>query len=212
MPQHLDALSPYELMLLYRSDAIGAYGAFEQALSRCFIAVTKTEPRVGSLIFFNIVATRTRLSIIESLLKEKYYPAQRPFWVSALKLIRKIDDTRNQIVHWLPISELPVDKNGVASLNSRKSPETWLRPPDYWKFAEGSGELSINDVLAFRHKTTFVAKNLDLWHIHVTGSLPDVTKPFEHRFQQSIPYPPPEDHPLFERLPVWRNPRRSSPS
>ncbi|WP_428407953.1 hypothetical protein [Hyphococcus sp.] len=210
MPQQFNALSPYELLLLYRGDAIGAYGAYEQAIARCFIQLAKTDHKTGSLIFFKIVNTRTRLSIMDELLKEQFYPNYKKFWDSAFKHIRDIDHTRNKVVHWLPISELHVDEKGVASLDSRKSKNCWLQPPDYWQAQKDKKELSINDILAFRHKTEYVTKNLDLWHIKVSGDLPDVAKTFSDKFQQSIPYPPPKDHPLYEPVPVWKNQPQSS--
>lgn len=210
MPDQFNALSPFELMLLYRGDAIGTYGALEQSLAKCFVTLSRTEDKIGMLIFFKIVNNRTRYSIIEELLKDQHYPNYKKFWSSIFKHLRDIDDQRNKIVHWIPVLELPVDENGVASVDQRKSKQTWLQPPNYWQKVAGKKPLSVNDVLAFRHKADFITKHLDLWYMFVNRVETVALQTFENRFQQPILYPPPKDHPLYEPLPVWKNQPQSS--
>jgi hypothetical protein len=108
--------------------------------------------------------------------------------------IRDLDNKRNQIVHWHLVRE-------VSAAHS----EEVLKRPAFW-YEKGSAEkITKDDLISFVAKANFIVKSINKFYLIIYAApripaLPESDRtPWLNIFQQPVPYPPPETHPLFSR-------------
>ena len=83
-----------------RGHAIEAYAGVEQSLCALFAHLTGMHNEVAGVIFFRITNPRVLGEILDILMKKKYVDEYSKFWKSVDKIIRKLVETRNRLVHW----------------------------------------------------------------------------------------------------------------
>lgn len=87
-------------MMRLRGEAINAYAGIEGSLCGLLALMGDMSNETSKIIFFRIVNTRARYSIIKALKKKKFGNEFEIFWKSLFKLVAVIDKERNAIVHW----------------------------------------------------------------------------------------------------------------
>ena len=183
-----------------RADAIHAYAGVEQALSLVLAAFLGATPTQASIIFFNIIASRSRDKILEGLLKEKFGKTYDTYWYGVegqpgvksvpgmSALLQQLATTRNFIVHW------------TIAVNIGEGPITEeLIPPTIWHLVDDRRSLSVQDLNAFRAKADFVWRSLNMFQLLISGIWPDAPDAWREIFQQPCTYPPSDGHPLGQK-------------
>ena len=105
--------------------AIQAYSELEQSLFILFTQLTFMEPHISGIVFFKIVNSGARNSIIEKLIKQRHGEKYNKFWNSFIDQLRPIDIKRNEIVHWTGLTRLS-RRSGLTSLT-----DVHLIPPNF---------------------------------------------------------------------------------
>jgi RecB family exonuclease len=95
-----------DVFLVARANAIQAYAKLEFSLSIVFSRLLGTQPDIAGLVFFRITNTYQRNGILEDLKKHRFGNEYNLFWNSIMKIIRQIDQRRNEIVHWHVVNDL----------------------------------------------------------------------------------------------------------
>ena len=118
--------------------------------------------------------------IIKSLIDANYNNTYDAFWYGnpgspgiprtggLMKIIRQLDDERNRIVHWHPISHIEVDSSGKNHFSHQT-----LRPPHFWhrkKLAEPIGEQNLRQ---FSDKAMFATYAVAQFSTFKYTSLPE---------------------------------------
>jgi hypothetical protein len=181
-----------------RGKAIEQYAQLEQALFLMFCGLSGMDVKTGGTIFFRIVNTRARNTVIENLFRNKFSEQMKLFRNSLIRDIGILDKDRNSIVHWHMISPIDVGSDGGLTVRMQ------LEPPTYWERDENTPCYSSNDIIVFIDKckfyarviTTFVMINLPASTIAHNMS-EEIMRPWRDIFQQAIAYPPRVDHPIF---------------
>jgi hypothetical protein len=182
-----------------RADAIHNYVGVEQSLSGLLAILLGISNDQAGIIFFNIIASRTRDKIIEGLLEKRFGNRYERYWhgipgTSATKrepglfaLLQQLATTRNFIVHWA----IAVNVGSGAITES-------LIPPNVWGFKDDQRSLSIQDLEQFSQKASFVSRSLNMFNLIVGGQWPAGLEqsPWPDIFQQPCTYPPSDTHPL----------------
>ncbi|MBZ0218057.1 MAG: hypothetical protein K8F25_15985, partial [Fimbriimonadaceae bacterium] len=91
-----------------RSSAIQQYATLEQSLCQLFSSLLGTPQNLGAIVFFKITAARYRLEIIEKLIKKTGKTEYLEFWGGVQSECNKLDNTRNNIIHWNISTDLNV--------------------------------------------------------------------------------------------------------
>lgn len=178
-----------EALMLARARAIDAYADIEQSLSRLLATLLQTDPAAAGIIFFRVVNTRARLTILEDLLKRRHAEKYKGFWNSLVKLIHSVDSTRNEVVHWHVVHSIR-EEHGYGSV-------FYLATPNFWLHRQTSGKLTANDLSAFTVKALFIRRLLDTWVAWLQDHVPlEHANAWRDIFQQPVVYPPPSTHPL----------------
>jgi hypothetical protein len=94
------------LFLLARGRAIEAYAIYEQSLARLYAELLGVSLDYAGITFFRINNARARLAIIERLIHKRHGSQYSKFWNSLRRLLRGLDERRNQIVHWTSVDEI----------------------------------------------------------------------------------------------------------
>lgn len=128
-------IPPASQLAAARIYAIDAYGAIELALSILVSTLLGVDVRDGAAIVMRMTNTRSRYALISDLLQKPAFAPWRPFWVGLEKMLKPLDATRNNVVHWMAVVNL--DSPADASLRSVKS------------FLGGQGGLSVGEIAAF---------------------------------------------------------------
>lgn len=153
--------------------------------------------QVAGIIFFRIVNTRSRLAILERLMRLKHGDRYNAFFNATMKRVSALDTTRNSIIHW-------------ATMINVETPEVSfsLVPPNFWDHDENTPEVTHADLIEFEIDCDYHARGLNAFTMHLSGY--ELPEPSRGIFQQPLPYPPPEDHPLFRKPLAPSNPPQSS--
>jgi hypothetical protein len=194
-------------MLKVRGAAVQAYGTVEQALSGlCAFLLDTVDREAAGIVFFRLTSTHRRNEAIELLLKKKFGSRFDAFWhglpgspgkpktSGLMALIRQLDETRNQIVHWTAVVNLtgPDDQGRLLR-------EDALQPPNIWAITSPPRQLKVADVVEFTWKASFVARSINMFVIY--PKIPEhVRNTWHDVFQQPCTYPPEESHPLAPTL------------
>jgi hypothetical protein len=207
---NVDAPEPNGALFIARSIAIQAFATLEQSLCFTFSRFAGVDAGVGALIFFKISNQRARNSIIEKLIKRKFERKYSAFWNSAFKWARVLTERRNEIVHWQLLQHREI-KEGVLDLNAPPK-EAKLVPPNFWWSDENTPSLEVEQLLEFEQNCEYLARNINMFNFFTSEQPngPEAERAtWQERFLQPIPYPPPENHPLFQNAGVWKNQLRS---
>ncbi len=206
-------LDPQHALIFARAEALENYVLVEQSICDTFIKLSGATNEAGSLIFFKLNNARTRVQILEKLLKPKFYPEYKLFWRSALAAVRQLDETRNQVVHWQTTCKSRI-KGGTLDLTAAPE-DAWLNPPTHWWGHRNDTKLTANEIFLFVSRCQFVSRHINLFNMIFGGkshieSFGETFEAWRKRFLQSIPDPPPKDHPLWTPPAVFHNPLQSS--
>lgn len=173
-----------------RGHAIQAYANLEQALCALMAQFGSMPSRTAGTIFFRISNTRTRLRIIEELMKASVGNPYPDFWKQAQSLVGGLDGQRNEIVHWHTVQDVHMTEKG-ATLTGLT-----LVPPNF--LAQSTAAHTVETMKAFVQKCAFTSSLLNMYGALLGGHLSgDAEKAWRDIFRQMIVYPPPSSHPLF---------------
>lgn len=199
-----------------RAQAIQMYAHLEQTLCLLLAVLIRSSPEVSAIIFFKIVNTGQRLSILDKILRLRYGTIYVEFWNSYEKMLRPIDVARNEIVHWNAAIMQSYDSNTwdvvltpPTELNRERHPDTQTLTTD-----------AINE---FGKKCEFLS-TLGRGFVGVLRATPPVSEDeslglhpcrtdaewgawllaWRDICQQPVVYPPPSSHPICQ---MWPEPR-----
>lgn len=196
-----------------RGKAVNAYANLEQALCRVFANVSQMSDERAAIVFFRIASAQARNDILDKLIRLHYGGQYNRFWNSVLRALRPIDIKRNEIVHWVVVTTLPLTVSGL------EPPQVMLRPPTFWSaLRHEPPQIKSDDLRAFTKICNFYA--------HAVGSFSWITS-WEHRpvvppspalsaawmriFREPLAYPLPAGTRLPRNELIPRTRRRASP-
>jgi len=173
-----------EAFMVARAAAIQEYANLEQSLCDLFAYVSGTSPVVAGTIFFAMVNARSRVRVLEQLMKLKHGADYGTFFVSAMKLLPALDQDRNNIVHWHTSVAIHTDEQdelaGVA---------VTLSPPNFWAATDDTPEITLGALLRFCGQCRFVYETLNTFTAGLSGRVPRESAWLD-RHQQPLAYPP----------------------
>jgi hypothetical protein len=193
--------------------AIEEYAGVESALARLFAALLGTTDRRGSIIFFAIVNTRSRNSILEALLEDLHGRKYDTYWYGdpgspgnpktggLLTLVRQLDDERNHIVHWHTVRQIGPEISEA------------LYPPHFWHRAPLADPITIETLTQFTQKANFVGRSISMFYAFTSmyDRLPaEAQKTWLEIFARPALYPPANSHPLSPNYKAPETPPQSS--
>jgi hypothetical protein len=202
---------------VWRGKAIQAYATIEFNLSMLFSGLLQTPDDYGGIVFFRLTNTNSRNSIFETLLKKRYGDRYLHFWHGIpntpnkrglFTLIRKLDQRRNEIVHWHTVNHIHLGDDG------EQTSYLDMAPPNAWAFKTEQPNLGVGELQEFCVMADFVARSIGSFFAFVSGAIPadaPAAKTWNDTFQQPCIYPPPKDHPLSPNPEEPENPPQSSP-
>lgn len=172
-----------------RADAIEAYAWVERELCSAFAYLAGTDDRVAGTIFFRLNNARTRRVMLNKMMRLKHGDDRRLFFNSLIKRLNEVDDTRNQIVHWIMIVNVYNHNGQFVGVDSH------LAPPDFWSWDENTPNLKAPDLLDFSARCRVIALAISQLVGRYRGripadALPDITL-------EPLAFPLPDNHPLL---------------
>jgi hypothetical protein len=181
---------PKRQFFLARACAIEAYALVENSLVSLYAHLMGVPADVAGVSFFRINNSRARLAILERLLKKKHGATHNFFWNSLVKNhLRPLDDLRNQVVHWIVMTNLEYNDQEV-----RIGGHT-LHPPNYWDRTENTPNMSEEELYDFSLKSYFLFR-LVAEFVRFLAGREQMPPAWQQIFQQPVAYPPPDIHPL----------------
>jgi hypothetical protein len=184
--------APYHELMIARAASLQAYANVEQSLSILFATLLKTDFETAAIVFFRIVNTRSRMIILEDLIKKRYETTYNLFWNSVAKLTQSLDGTRNQIIHWHVVKNLNFEGDQAISTFT-------LNPPNFWTKSEVNPISSV-DLITFSHKSDFISRLLNMFSLVLRGQHHfESEQTWLEIFRQPATYPPPNTHPLYRK-------------
>jgi hypothetical protein len=199
------ALDPKEFVLrngngdfwAIRGHAIQVYANLEDSLCHLFSVLTGTNQGVASIIFYKVVNAGVRDSIIEKIMKKKHGDSYTTFWNSFLKVIRRVTETRNHIVHWHVVNFVGPPIHDVAL----------VQPPNIWELEfENPSPLTVTNMMDFIEECCFAVQLCNMFRAMLDPvSLERLRLTSEQEqtwhdiFQQPVAYPPLGNHPLCQK-------------
>ena len=202
-PINLDDLVRTGKMQTLRATAIEQYSKMEASLAQLLAHLADTADKVASIIYFQMINTRSRTKALEQLLQMKHgiqydvhwhgQPGSpgKPKQTGLFALIRQTDEQRNNIVHWRTMG---IISNGVAQDDQLVMPDFWYRAPD--KPPEPITTKMLEDFIL---KTEFIHRSINMFtwfHDGRRGVTPEARQTWSEIFQQPALYPPLDTHPL----------------
>lgn len=191
---HLE-LTPATRPILARSNAIDAYANLENWLCLLLARLLGVEAKVAGIIFYRIANTRSRLAVLEAILKEMHGHDYSVFWNSLVREMKKIDETRNQIVHWhihtITIGDyIPTEPRKIA---------TMLVPPNIHAMGDNTPMIGETEMNAFIERAEFVGALISYFQAYLGGGIPEpILGSWRKIFHEPMTYPPPASHPLSQ--------------
>lgn len=196
--------SPHDKLLIARAKAIQAYAVLEQSLGKLFAYLLGVPEDYAGIVFFRITSARNRNQIVEHLLDKKFESAYDAYWHGLpgspgnpktgglLSIIRQLDDTRNQVVHWQTMTSV-----GGAEQTS------YLIRPNLWEYITDRQSLTIAQIDEFSAKTDFAARSVNIfwWYsdpnfISRSGLSEADAQPWLDIIRRPCTYPISNTHPL----------------
>jgi hypothetical protein len=199
-----------------RAEAINAYASFEQSLCRVFSALLGTSPKLAAIVFYRITNTHSRNRIIDELLAKRYSNIYEAYWngipnmphrSGLFTIIRQLDQSRNEIIHWHMTSKYHPQKPGPLEIG--------LMKPDVLpiSFDVDARTITSGDLIDFCSKANFVAHSLHGFFFLIQGGnfpTPEMRATWQEIFAQPASYPPPDTNPLSRNWKAPETPPRSS--
>jgi hypothetical protein len=170
-----------------------------------------TTNQAASIIYFGIVNTRSRTTILEKLLQMTHGTKYDVHWhgepgapgkpaTSGLfALIRQLDEKRNNIVHWHTVIETGSRPDGTP-IN-----EESLAPPHFWYRTPEMVPLLTSDLEEFILKAEFVHRSINMFawfNAQKTPLAPEARQTWPEIFARPAIYPPSNARPLRTRKPA----------
>jgi hypothetical protein len=177
-------------VIMLRSAAVNNYAVLEQSLCRLFSFLLGAQEDRATIVFYRIVNTKSRNTIISKLMQRQFRDEIHLFWNSSLKLLRSLDERRNQIIHWHVVTNIQSTDDG------NNSAHLTLNPPESLGSTEPLTQqpLGEDQLVEFIRRADFMARLLNMFCFHhVSGPLEE---PWPEIFRQAVVYPAPPDHPL----------------
>lgn len=201
LSSELDAMVRENNITLARGAAIEGYAELESVMCRLIGHLLGTTWEKSAIVFYNIMNTRSRNSILESLLEETYGTRYNAYWHGTpgsrgnprvgglLALIRQIDEKRNQIAHWPNMGYRDEDWHLTYRI---------VRPTAFYggKF---TNNITTEALAEFINKIRFVYRSTLCFLFMIQGTLdstPDLLSTWQKICQQPVTYPPSDTHPL----------------
>jgi hypothetical protein len=178
-----------------RGHAIQAWGNVEQSLCALFRHLTGMPMAEAALVFFKVINTGTRDSLLKALLRKKYGNTYKAFWGSLQRLLKPLSDKRNSIVHW------NVTRRGFSGV-----PCCALIPPaDLWGPGGEHARLTTEDLFDFYSRCMFIFHVCDMfWRVLDPDEAkrldPAKAAAWRDIFLQPVSYPPKRSHPLYQMM------------
>lgn len=182
-----------------RGKAINYYAQYEVSLGLVFAKLLDVQPDFAGVPFFKINNAPARIQIIERLLRKRHGSTYNAFWNSLTGPLRRLDEERNHVVHWLMVTRLDLSKQPQIT-------GAILTPPNIFDRTEGTKDLTINDINEFSVKCEFYNAVIGMFNAHLLMA-ENIPPAWRDIFQQPVVYPPPNTHPLFQ---MWKE-RQSQP-
>src|SRR4051812_26824585 len=140
-----------------RGQAIQAYANLEQSLCSLMAHLSGMDPSVAAIVFFKIVSTGARASILEKLLKKNYGTAYNRYWGSFEGRLREVDVKRNCIVHW---NATIVVRDAYGDGSSSKLE---LMPPNMWDVDSNTPSYNADKITEFILECEFLCLSCDVF-------------------------------------------------
>ena len=192
-----------EQLRIARAFAIENYASVEHVLCQIFSHLLGTPIKTGALVFFKIASARARNTIISDLLRKEHERTYDLFWHGKkdgqndsgglFKLIRQLDHKRNEIIHWTFMSNINANSSGNVTHSTHLSPPSSIYQ---WPFDTKIGREELEE---FSDRAVFVAIVASMFNAAVLSSLAmpkELRESWKQICQQSVIYPPPNNHPL----------------
>lgn len=184
-PLHDRTEGSYSQLYVARAGAIETYAGLEGQLGMLFARLLGVDLQTAGIVFYRIVNTRSRNTILEKLLHLKHGAAYDAFWNSLVKHIRKLDGWRNEVVHWRA--------RGVGF----GGPEyvLVLAATDIWDPSPNGPCWDVENLKYFHAYALFVTKLVEQLRRHFEGA--PIDDAWLQIFREPVAYPPVDNHPLF---------------
>ena len=178
-----------------RGKAIQAYASLEQSLFIAFSKLSGMSEDAAGVIFFKIASAHVRNGIIKELIHRRHHDRFTPFVNSYFKELTRIDERRNQIVHWNVANNIGQVDGKVRSIVTLS-----LIPPNFWMRGGKMTHLTMSDLVEFMAKCDVFSRLLSMFVLSTNGLMPsDLSKPWIDLFQNPLTYPLPPDHPFLKK-------------
>ncbi len=188
--------------LISRAVAIQCYAMVESSLCTVFTALMNADMNAAAIVFYQITNTSSRNRIIQDLMGARYGETYDAFFhgVPGTKenkglwnLVNGLDQSRNQIVHWHPVTNIHVTEETQTSTIE-------LGKPNF--FANSLARITAEDMQAFSKKADFVSRSLNMFHLMLlTDHVKDeaIRQPWRDICSRPCTYPPVQNHPLADQ-------------
>lgn len=139
-----------EPFLIARAEAIFAYSFLENALAYLFAALLQTDDyHVAGIVFWRILNNTSRNQILQKLMIVRYGSTYNKFFPSFIRFVRKLDETRNKIVHWNVEVSATDRRVRSATVTVPFTLRLILTPPDSWELGELHPGINLAEIRDF---------------------------------------------------------------
>jgi len=190
--------------MLARAHAVEQYASVEVELAQLCAHLMGVTPDVSGVMFYRMNNARSRLSVIEKLLKKRHSTKYNLFWNSLHKQLNPIDEFRNRVVH------SSVKKTVCSYPGTNGIPWTSLMPPNWTDTNEHTEEIFRDDLYRFILKCHFFMQLILWFRMSLEGVEKASTPTWLQIFLEPVAYPPPSTHPLFRNWKALGTPPKPS--
>jgi hypothetical protein len=191
-----------------RGKAIQGYAQLENSLCSLFASIGNIQLPAASTIFYKIVNTGSRTSILEKLMRQKHGTQFNPFWNVFFRELKMIDSRRSEIAHWMAVANVALDLEHKLLVGVMLIP-----PTGSMTYNENSPNLKLNDLADFQTKCEAFSRLVNMFTLATNPAQQlddDKRATWLDIFQQPLIYPLPEDHPLNKKTKEPDSPPQSS--
>lgn len=212
----MDELSDEHKFLVARARAIEEYASVESALADIFISLlgTKHTDR-AAYTFYSITSAHTRNTLVGEFLEREFGDKYGAYWTGMRgqemrkakgmwRLIKSLDQVRNNIVHWHPVYGLPLDEGAPIREGIARPFHATVKPPPI---------IDRDELADFIYKAFFVHMSLTQFNrlaILEEGLSDPGSETWLGMFQQPAAYPPDRSHPLTHFFEARQSPPQTS--
>jgi hypothetical protein len=185
----LSDLHPYDRVTFLRGKAIESYSALESSQAMLFHSLIGTDVLAAWTVFYRIVNTKSRNTILDSLLKQRRGSEFKAFWDSISSRIRSVDQRRHEIAHW----------QHAASIDAHGNTHGMIVPNNIFAHDGNTPKRTEIDLAEFCRECNFLSRTLNMFSLLISEKLgvdhPE-RKTWLDIFHSPITYPPQPTHPL----------------